>query len=96
MNNYCTNIRLSIARLGPMKTFQNISYCSVNALFLTILRTGAGQMGVHEQSYSCPKPAGRIPVLRPEAWSALHGNKKTVPDKIHHDGVQLVPSRLQR
>lgn len=36
MNNYCTNIRLSIARLGPMKTFQNISYCSVNALSLTI------------------------------------------------------------
>lgn len=52
-------------------------------------------MGVHEQPNSRPKSASRILVLRSEVWTALHGNKETVQDKVHHDGVQLIPSRLQ-
>lgn len=73
-----------------------MSNCSLNNLSLTIFRTGIGQVGVHEQPYSCLKSVGLIPVLRSDVWTPLHGKKETVQDKVHHDGVQLVSSRLQR
>lgn len=73
-----------------------MSYRSLNNLSLTIFRTGIGQVGVHEQPHSCLKSVGLIPVLRSEVWTSLHGNKATVQNKVHHDGVQLVSSRLQR